>query len=173
MKTLHLLRHAKSSNKDGIEDRERPLNRRGRAAARMLGEHLPALLGSVDLVLCSSAVRTRETLDLALARFAPKPRIAVEDELYLANREKLMRRLRRLDERDANIIVIAHNPGLHDLAIALAEEASPNYQALRSGKFPTAACASFRITGAWSTFGLSRCELIGYFTPGSLAGESA
>src|SRR5919201_3672630 len=120
MKTLHLLRHAKSSHKDGIEDRERPLNRRGREAARSLAEHLPAVLGSVDLVLCSSALRTRQTLDLALAQLAPRPRIAIEDELYLASREKLIRRMRRLDERDANIIVVAHNPGLHDLAIALA-----------------------------------------------------
>jgi phosphohistidine phosphatase len=170
MKTLHLLRHAKSSHKDGIEDRERPLNRRGREAARTLGEHLPAVLGSVDLVLCSSALRTRETLDLALAQLAPRPRIAIEDELYLASREKLIRRMRRLDERDANIIVVAHNPGLHDLAIALAEEHSPNRQMLKSGKFPPGACASFRVTGSWSAFGLSRYELIGYFTPESLAG---
>jgi phosphohistidine phosphatase len=120
MKTLHLLRHAKSSHKDGIEDSERPLNRRGREAARTLGEHLPAVLGSVDLVLCSSALRTRQTLDLALAQLAPRPRITIEDELYLATWEKLIRRMRRLDERDANIIVIGHNPGLHDLAIALA-----------------------------------------------------
>jgi phosphohistidine phosphatase len=171
LKTLHLLRHAKSSNKEGMEDRERPLNRRGREAARTLGDHLSAALGTVDLVLCSSALRTRQTLDLALAELAPRPRIALEDELYLASREKLMRRLRRLDERDANIILIAHNPGLHDLAIALADKHSANYQTLKSSKFPTGACASFRVTGGWSALGLSRYELIGYFTPESLADD--
>jgi phosphohistidine phosphatase len=169
MKTLLLLRHAKSSSKEGIEDRERPLSRRGEDAARRLGKRLPAVVGSVDLVLCSSALRTRQTLDLALAEFAPRPRTALEDELYLASREKLMRRLRRLDEADANVIVIGHNPGLHDLAAELADERSPNYRALASGKFPTAACANFRVTGDWSTLGASRYELIGYFTPESLA----
>jgi phosphohistidine phosphatase len=172
MKALHLLRHAKSSSKEGIEDRERPLSRRGREAARRLGERLPAAFGAVDLVLCSSALRTRQTLDLVLAEFSPRPRCAIEDELYLATREKLMRRLRRLGERETNVIVIGHNPALHDLAVALADERSPDYQALKSGKFPTAACASFRVTGDWLAFGASRYELIGYSTPESLADGS-
>lgn len=172
MKTLHLLRHAKSSARDGAEDRERPLSRRGREAARRLGTCLPAILGSVDLVLCSSALRTRQTLDLVVAEFSPRPRCAIEDGLYLAGREKLARRLRQLDEREENVIVIGHNPGLHDLAVALADEGSPDYRALASGKFPTAACASLRIAGEWSALGAARHELIGYFTPESLADRS-
>ena len=87
MKTLHLLRHAKSSSSDDLDDRERVLSRRGREAARRLGKHLPAMLGPIDLVLCSSALRTRETMDLVLAGFSPRPRSLIEDELYLAGRE--------------------------------------------------------------------------------------
>jgi phosphohistidine phosphatase len=168
MKTLHLIRHAKSSAKE-VEDYERPLSRRGRDAARLLGKHLPVVVGTPDLVLCSSALRTRQTLDLILAEFSPRPSNAIEDELYLASRERLIRRLRRLEERDAHVIVIGHNPGLHDLAVALAVENSPNFRALASGKFPTAACASFRVVAEWSALGESRHELTGYFTPASLA----
>jgi phosphohistidine phosphatase len=69
------------------------------------------------------------------------------------------------------VIVIGHNPGLQDLAVALADDRSPAYRALASGKFPTAACASFRVDGDWSALGAVRCELIGYFTPESLAGD--
>jgi phosphohistidine phosphatase len=172
MKTLHLLRHAKSSAREEGNDRERPLSRRGREAARRLGKRLPAILGSVDLVLCSSALRTRQTLDLAVAEFAPHPRTVYEDELYLASPERLLHRLRRLDERDGNVILIGHNPGLHDLAVALADESSARYRALAAGKFPTAAFASFRVDHDWSLLGVSRCELIAYFTPGSLTDQT-
>jgi phosphohistidine phosphatase len=168
MRTLHLLRHAKSSAKEDVEDHERPLSRRGREAARQLGNAPPAVFNALDLVLCSSAVRTRETLDLVLAGLSPRPRTAVEDDLYLASQEKLMQRLRRLDDRDVNVMVIGHNPGLHELAVALAEKASPHFHAL-AAKLPTAACASFRVLNGWAALGVSRHELIGYFTPESLA----
>ena len=66
MHRLHLLRHAKSSRDEGIDDKERPLSRRGRDDSRRIGETLPTGVGTVDLVLCSSAVRTRETAALVL-----------------------------------------------------------------------------------------------------------
>ena len=132
MNMLHLLRHAKSSWKEDVEDHERALSRRGREAARRIGKHLPARLGSLDLVLCSSARRTRETLDLVLAEYSPQPRSLIEDELYSATRERLMHRLRRLDETDVNVLLIGHNPGLHDLAVVLAKRSSADFRALAS-----------------------------------------
>jgi phosphohistidine phosphatase len=169
MNMLHLLRHAKSSRKEDVEDHERPLSRRGRDAARRVGKHLPAMAGTLDLVLCSSALRTRETLDLVLAEFSPRPRTMVEDELYLASCERLMDRLRRLDEAQVNVLLIGHNPGLHELAIALAEKSSPIFHRLTSGKFPTAAYASFQVPERWSGLGYSRNVLLAYATPESLA----
>ena len=172
MNMLHLLRHAKSSTKENVEDHERPLSRRGRKTARRIARNLSAKLGAVDLILCSSAQRTRETLDLVLAEFSPAPRTSIEHGLYLASREKLAARLSRLDARDVNVLMIGHNPGLHELAIALADENSPAFRALASGKFPTAACASFRVPADWSILGSSRHELIGYVTPESLTDEN-
>ena len=175
MNMLHLLRHAKSSAKEDLEDHERPLSRRGRKAARRIGRNLSASVAAIDLVLCSSARRTRETLDLVLDEFSsgPRtlPRTSIEDELYLASREKLAGRLGRLDARNVNVLLIGHNPGLHELAIALADENSAAFRALASGKFPTAAYVSFRVPADWSVLSSSRHELIGYVTPESLAGE--
>jgi len=83
----------------------------------------------------------------------------------------LRMRLRRLDARDTNVLVIGHNSGLHDLAIALADNDSPAFRALASSKFPTAACASFLVLPDWSALGSSQLKLTDYITPESLAGE--
>lgn len=169
MHRLHLLRHAKSSRDEGVDDRERPLSRRGHHEARRVGEDLPAALGAVDLVLCSTALRTRDTAALVLAGFAVPPRILFEDALYLAGSGALLRRLRRLDEGDGAVLVIGHNPGLHELAVTLAAEESARYRVLAGGKFPTGARASFAVDGAWATLGRSRHALTDYATPKSLA----
>jgi phosphohistidine phosphatase len=173
MHGLHLLRHAKSSWKDDVEDHERPLARRGREAAKRIGEHLPQAIGPLDLVLCSSARRTRETLDLALSGFAPPPQILVEDRLYLASCDRLLRRLERLDEAVGNVLVIGHNPGLQELAATLATPQSPGYSELAEGKFPTAALASFRVTTPWAALGAMRHELVLYLSPRSLGDGEA
>ncbi|MBV9859134.1 MAG: histidine phosphatase family protein [Alphaproteobacteria bacterium] len=172
MPLLHVLRHAKSSWNEAIADRERPLNRRGRETARLVGRHLAAATGPLDLALCSTALRTRETLELVLAGSAPRPRIALEDGIYLASGAHLLARLRALAETDDNVLLIGHNPGLHELAVKLADPESPEFAALTNGKFPTAARASFRIAPSWSAIDRSRHELIAYVTPKSLGGES-
>lgn len=168
MHRLHLLRHAKSSYPEGVDDSERPLTRRGREAAHRVGDSLPAALSRVDLVLCSTALRTRETAALVLAGLAPSPRILFEDALYLAGRAALIRRLRLIDESSNSVIVIGHNPGLHEVALTLASPDSPRYKALAAGKFPTTARASFAIEGPWSTLGQSRHALTDYVTAKSL-----
>src|SRR5262245_44601166 len=121
MHMLHLLRHAKSSWKEEVEDHERRLNRRGREAARRVGQALPAAVGAIDLVLCSSARRTRETMELVVAAFPAAPLSVLEDELYEASKGELTDRLRRLDEEIGNVLLIGHNPGLHELAMAIAD----------------------------------------------------
>ena len=171
MHRLHLLRHAKSDRDEGVEDHERKLSRRGREAARRVGESLPSALGALDLVLCSTSVRTRETAKLVLAGFAPSPPIRFEEALYLAGRAALLRRLTGLDESTDAVMVIGHNPGLHELALALAAADSPRYRALASGKFPTTARASFAIDGPWATIAHSRHKLTDYVTAKSLGDQ--
>jgi phosphohistidine phosphatase len=171
MHMLHLLRHAKARAKDDRGDHERALNRRGREAARRVGKSLPAAVGTLDLALSSSAARTRETLELVLAEFPSRPRCLIEDGLYLAGRDRLLARLRRLDESEIAILLVGHDPGIHELAIALADPASPGAEALAADKFPTAARASFRIDAPWSALGASRYRLVDYVIPESLPGD--
>jgi phosphohistidine phosphatase len=169
MKILHLLRHAKSSWKEDVEDHERPLNRRGREAARRIGKHFAETVGPLDLVLCSSALRTRETLELVLAEYTVPPRRLIEDGLYAASQERLLDRLRRLSEVEVNVLLIGHNPGLHELAVTLADTSSPSFRVLSVGKFPTAARASFQVSEPWSALTSSHQRLVDYVTPESLA----
>jgi phosphohistidine phosphatase len=166
MHFLHLLRHARSAlEDDGTEDHPRKLSRRGRKDARLVAAGLPAALGPVDLVLCSTAQRTRETASLVLAGFVAAPPVAFEDRLYLAAAVELIRRLRRLDEAMRAVLLIGHNPGLHELALALAATDSPGYATLADGRFPTMALASFAIETSWAELDQARHTLRDYVTP--------
>jgi phosphohistidine phosphatase len=171
MHHLHLLRHAKSSWDDDADDHARPLTRRGREAARLIGESLPKVGTHLDLVLCSSAVRTRETAELALAGLTPAPKILYEDGLYLASQAALMLRLRELDERCESVMVIGHNPGLHELALALAVAASPGFSTLANGKFPTGVRCRFVIGTDWAEIDSTRHRMVDYVPVKSLDGE--
>ena len=112
------------------------MSRRGRDDARAVGEMLPNALG---------ARRTRETAELVLASFAPRPKILFEDGLYLAGPAALLKRLTEIDETDGAVMIIGHNPGLHELALALAVPEGAAYRSLAQGKFPTTARASFAV----------------------------
>jgi len=168
MHRLHLLRHAKSSRDEGVDDRERRLSRRGRDDACAVGSTLPQALGPLDLVLCSSALRTRETAELVLAEFTPLPKTLFEDALYLAGPAALLTRLIALDGNSGVVLVIGHNPGLHELALALALPEGKAYRGLAQGKFPTTARASFAVEGPWSQLGKARHRLTDYVTVKSL-----
>jgi len=171
MHRLHLLRHTKSSWNDDLDDAERPLAKSGRKAARLIGETLPSAIGALDLVLCSAAVRTRETAELALAGFSPAPKVRYENGLYLATLETLTARLRRLDEESGAVMVIGHNPGLHELAIALAAPGSSESRTLGEGKFPTGVRISFAIDGSWADLNSRRHKIVGLVTVKSLGGK--
>ena len=131
-KQLLLLRHAKSSwDHPGLSDHERPLNARGRRDAARMGEHLRGRAISPELVLCSSAVRTRETLaGLALG---PSVEVVVDPTLYGASSGELHARVRVVDDAVGVLMLIAHNPGTHALATTLVDDP------LRIPAYPTAA----------------------------------
>lgn len=171
MHQLHLLRHTKSSWDDDGDDHARPLNRRGREAASLIGQTLPKVVSGFDLVLCSSALRTRETAELALAGFSPTPKILYEDALYLASREALMQRLRQIDERCEEVLMIGHNPGLHELAMMLATPDSVGFSTLVNGKFPTGVRCRFVVGTDWADIDSTRHRLVDYVTVKSLDGK--
>ena len=150
--TLHLLRHAKSSWDDpGVADAARPLAPRGERAARKLARRLTREGVSPGLVLCSSARRARQTLELIRPALPGAPGILVEDGLYAASGPELMARLRQVPAGTDEVMLIGHNPGIHDLALALAGDAAP--AGLRE-QLPTGALASLRFGAAtWADVG--------------------
>lgn len=167
-RTLHLLRHAKSSWREGsLDDRDRPLNARGHMAARLMAAHL-ARQTTPDLVLCSSALRTRETLRYLLRAYAAPPPVAVEEALYLASAEAIRERIAAVPEDIAMLLVIAHNPGLHELAATLARHGARHDRTRLAAKFPTGALASFRLGGPWHAIADAPIALTAYVVPSDL-----
>jgi phosphohistidine phosphatase len=158
VKRLYLLRHAKSSWKQTeLADRDRPLAGRGRRAAKAIRRHLREQAIDPDLVLCSPARRTRETLERiepSLGRGAVK----VEPELYGASADELLERLRAVPDDVESVLLIGHNPGIADLTHHLCGF---------DEKFPTAALATLELP-AWPT--LDRAELVDFTRPRDLEG---
>jgi phosphohistidine phosphatase len=140
MKTLLLLRHAKSSwSNPGGSDHDRTLTPRGRRAAELVGLYVAQRSDPPSLALCSSARRAQDTLEPLRQRLD----VTVETvrELYLADPDTLLAQLAKIDDREANVLVIGHNPGLHELALRLTAGGDGAARArLREG-FPTAALA--------------------------------
>ena len=167
MHTLHLLRHAKSSWADeGLPDHDRPLAPRGVKNAKRMAEHLRTVEMAPDLVLCSTALRTRQTLELVAPALADAP-IELADDLYGASLEALLERLRRLPDSVGTVLVIAHNPGLEDLALHLAAP-GPIRDEL-AVKFPTGALASLEIgQGSWADLRPGGAKLVSFTAPRSL-----
>jgi phosphohistidine phosphatase len=160
---LYLLRHAKSSwDEPGLADHERPLAPRGRKASKKLALYLRDQEIRPDLVLCSSARRTRETLERIRSSLG-EPVAEIEDGLYAADAASLLARLREVPEAVGSAFLIGHNPGLQELAILLA----PSEPRL-AAKFPTGALASFAIASPWSRVGETPAELTAYVVPREL-----
>ncbi len=140
MRQLVLLRHAKAAtNSDTGEDFDRPLAARGQEDAPVVGKALAQGGADPELVLVSAARRTRETWALIAPHF-PKAKVAFREDLYLADAEVLMRVAEEAGVE--RVMVIAHNPGLHELASRLAPRMNALESKLRS-KYPTAAAAIF------------------------------
>ena len=172
MLTLSLLRHAKSAwGELGLDDYERGLAPRGLAAAPRMGRYLAAENLRPDLVLCSGAVRTRATLALVLPELrAPAPEIRYDDALYLASPITMLDAVRRLGKGPRHVLMVAHNPGLHALALELTGSGDRAALADLATKFPTAALVVFTFSTAatWSDIRPGTGRLERFVTPRSL-----
>jgi phosphohistidine phosphatase len=168
MKTLHLLRHAKAVSADpAADDHARPLSRRGRDAAALIAGHVAGLAEPPGLILASDSARTRETLHYLVEALRKPAQTSIERGLYLASGDRLLARLRQLDEAASSVLLLGHNPGLHELALRLAA-ATPR-AGERFGTFPTAALAIFAVSGTWSGLDAGSVRFRGYATPGDLS----
>lgn len=162
MKTLLLLRHAKSSwDDESLDDHERPLNPRGKRDAPRIGQLLRQRDLLPELILCSTAVRARQTLNRVCraAEYEGEPLLC--DDLYLAPPDAYVGTLRGVDEPVDRVMVIGHNPGLESLLTHLTGEVE---------HFPTAGLAVIELPIArWQDLRLSAAgRLVDFFRPKEL-----
>jgi phosphohistidine phosphatase len=139
---LMLLRHAKSDwSRAGRADHERPLNGRGRKAAPKVGTYMARHALVPDLVMASTAIRVRETLDLVLAAFKTAPKVMHDARVYEAGAGALLNLLKETPRDVRSLLLVGHNPGLAELAVLLIASGKAEVRAQLAAKFPTAALA--------------------------------
>jgi phosphohistidine phosphatase len=147
MKTLFLVRHAKSSRDDpSLPDRDRPLDDRGKQDARKMGKRLAKRDARPDLLLSSPALRALTTAQLIAEEVGYKGKdIVVDDRLYASNADDLLAVIRALDKKLSCVMLFGHNPEFTDLAGRLSSEIID---------MPTSAVVEFNFdTKAWSDVG--------------------
>lgn len=162
---LTLLRHAKSDYPLGVADQQRPLNPRGRRDAPVAGQVLAAG-PAIALVLVSDAVRAQQTWELAAAALPGVP-ARTEPRLYHALAMDILDVLADLPDDIGHAVVVAHNPGLEEVALMLARpEDSSRYDAM-CAKFPTSAIAMLNVPGTWSHISehFRQCDLVEFAVP--------
>jgi phosphohistidine phosphatase len=174
---LFLLRHAKSDwgNKD-LEDFDRPLSARGIDAAPLIGRYMREKGYVPGLIKCSSAQRTRETLDFILPFFERRPKILYSQTLYLAEPKALLEEIRQTPNTIEDLLVVGHNPGMGALAIALTalpeDEAEERRKEQLADKFPTGCLAVLNFSGtSWQNVKPLSGRLVDYVRPRALTAK--
>jgi len=168
MRELALLRHAKSSWDDpSLADVDRPLGGRGRRAGRAMAAYLAEHPLRPALILCSPAVRARETLALVTPSLGEAV-IRYPEELYTFDGERVIRTLRGLEAGPRAVLVVGHEPAMHEVATMLAVEGR-DLAALRT-KFPTGALAVLELSvDAWADVHTGCGRLAAFVRPRDLS----
>jgi phosphohistidine phosphatase len=171
---LLLLRHAKSdwSGSGKIDDHDRPLSARGRRSAPAMGAFMRAKRYEPALVLCSTARRAKETLELVLPSFRKEPKLRYQHALYLAEWPQILQQIQDAG-KDSPLLVVGHNPGIEQLSVALSLQPRNTAEKGRAetlaAKFPTAALAAFEFEiKLWTEAKPGRGRLIDFVRPRDL-----
>ncbi|TMR20727.1 histidine phosphatase family protein [Nonomuraea zeae] len=147
-----MLRHSKAAHVAGLADRERPLTGRGERDAKRAGDEIRASGLDPDVVLCSPALRTRRTAELAF----PESEISYERDIYEAYADELLELVRGSDPDASTVVLCGHNPGVHELALSLA---GGDY-GFRPGAF-----AVIEVDSAWADLGPGEGRLVTRWDP--------
>ena len=135
-----------------------------------MANHIAGVKPRPNLVLCSTALRTRQTLMPVVKRLGtPAPPIALEKDLYLASEQMLLDRLRALPESANSVLLIGHNDGIWHLAQRLVGSGSAALREALADKFPTGALATLRLAERpWAELGWGAAKLAGFVKPREL-----
>jgi phosphohistidine phosphatase len=168
---LLVLRHAKSEKAEpGMPDRDRPLNARGQRDAATIGAYIARHRLAPDLALVSTAQRTRETWERVAAALSMPPAPVYEELLYNAGGNAILAVIRQIDGIAGTLLVIGHNPGLHDLARTLIASGDVEWRERLNEGLPTAGLAviDFAVEN-WRKLHAHGGRLERFVTPRSLA----
>jgi phosphohistidine phosphatase len=170
MLTLVLLRHAKSSWKSPtLADKDRPLSTRGESDAPLVGKAMAQRSIDPDLVLCSSARRTRDTLALVLPELKMEPKIFYDDALYHATASEMLEVLQGIEARIKTAMIVGHNPEIQALALDLIGHGPLHLRQRLAEKLPTCALVVINFQGpAWSDIRVNSGTLAYFITPREL-----
>jgi phosphohistidine phosphatase len=171
MRRLMLLRHAKTEH-DGPSgrDRDRRLDKRGRSDAAEIGGWIGRHPPFPDLVLVSHAVRARQTWDIAweaMKELVPEPQVELMPELYGADPSQLLETIRAASAADPKrLMLVGHNPGMHELALALTGRGDAAGRKALADNLPTSGLAVFDFeVDDWADLGFRRGRLVLFVSP--------
>ena len=148
MRTLILMRHAKSDYPPGVADRDRPLSARGERDAVAAGHWIGAAFPRVDEVVVSPARRARQTWQ-RIAGHIEVQALREDDRIYDDWGSRLPEVVAAISEEARTALVVGHNPGIEEYALALARGGDPLGLARLSAKFPTSGIAVLHLPGSW------------------------
>ncbi|MGY4711404.1 SixA phosphatase family protein [Mycolicibacterium sp. CBM1] len=162
-RTLVVMRHAKSDYPDGVADHDRPLAPRGVREASLAGDWLRASVPPIELVLCSSATRTRQTLD----RTGISAPVRFSERLYGATPGTMLDEINQVGDDVTTVLVVGHEPTVSQLTLGLADLDRSNADATAgvAMKFPTSGIAVLRVPGLWSALELDGATLASFHIP--------
>jgi phosphohistidine phosphatase len=168
MKTLTLLRHAKSAWDDPVApDFDRPLNARGRLAARTVGREMRAQGLAFDRVAASPARRVVETLDEVAGAYGTLDP-SYDRRLYLASADMLLAVIRETDDALRRLLIVGHNPGLEKLALLLTRRDAGPLRDEVELKYPTATLAEISLPSGWADVREGNGVLVRFIRPRDL-----
>ncbi|HEX2173741.1 MAG TPA: histidine phosphatase family protein [Dehalococcoidia bacterium] len=153
---LVIVRHAKSAWPDDVPDAARPLNKRGRRDAPAAGRRLRERVGRVDLVVCSPAIRTRQTWQLMAAELDGAPDPVFDERIYAATCDTLLTVVQAIPDDVSSALLVGHSPGVADLVAALTGQ---------EVEMKTSAIAVLGLAGSWADAAPGRATLIAHDTP--------
>ncbi len=170
-KTLYILRHAKAeTGAPHQDDHTRKLVERGVEAAQIVGAYMFKQGIKPAKVICSDSVRTRETWS-QIESVYPAPNVEFTRKLYLASANEMLASLVNLPEQIASVLMIGHNPGVHQLCLKLAKEGDEDMLDVMHLKFPTCALATIELGNVgWGQVADAHGALVDFVTPKMLAG---
>jgi phosphohistidine phosphatase len=171
MRRLMLLRHAKTENEaPSGRDQDRRLDNRGRHDATEIGGWIGRHSPFPDLVLVSHAVRAHQTWEIAweaMKELVPEPQVELMPELYGADLSQLLETIREAASTNSlRLMIVGHNPGMHELALALAGSGDGGARKALADNLPTSGLAVFDFEiDDWTDVAIRRGRLVSFVSP--------